>query len=133
MSRMLGTLPPRQERILRRYFEFDLRQGQQPTRVYEQLSSEFNMGTDEVKRRLRDLTGEGDLSDSKTLDKLSAADRSFAEKYLEHLKAMDDATFESISQELGVGRERVRQVMAQAFRRMRHPTRRSLLQQHLRP
>ncbi len=129
MNTVLQTLTPREERVIREYFELYLGQEKTASNVYEGLREQLAgegivLSSEEVKLKAHELTGYGNLNEEETLAKLFGRDRTFALRYIELLnKHTSDETFESVAQRRGITRERVRQIMAKAIRKIKHPIR----------
>ena len=128
-DRTMMKLDPREERVVRKYFELHRKPGQISGNVFERVSravaDEFpNITAAEVKERIRGLTGKGSLTDPEILESLNTADRKLVEAYRRILEDESaDETLESIGNEYSVSRERIRQILTKALRRMKHPAR----------
>lgn len=138
VSAALRTLTPREERAVRRYFELYLTDEKTAADIYDslraQLASEgMSLSSEELKRKIRDLTAEGDLNLAETQKRLSAGDRAIARRYVEllHERAQDE-TLEVVGQEFSVSRERMRQIIEKAIRKLRHPSRSKTLRSFVR-
>lgn len=122
----LLRLTPREERALRMYEELSVQETGFSSSVYRTLQGEFlellpGINENDVKERIRSLTALGNLKDPEILNILSQTDRALALRYVE-LVTKDDATLESVGLDFGVTRERVRQIMAKAVRKLKKPS-----------
>lgn len=126
-EKTLLSLSPREERVVRMYHDVS-EKGTFAPKLYEHLREEFKdllpgVTSEDIKQRIRMLTALGSLKKPDVLAILSATDRKLAERYIELLDNEGDESLESVGQAFGVTRERIRQILAKAYRKMKHPAR----------
>lgn len=129
VSKMLSSLSPREERVLRHRFGLSVSGEHAPERVYETLVDEAhvrgeNATIESVKKRIHDLTAFGDLSQEKNYNLLSIGDKIFFNRYMELVGEIhDELKLEEVGAVFSVTRERVRQIEMKALRKLKHPSR----------
>lgn len=94
---------------------------------------EVSMGEDAVMQLASGLGPERMVQNALTSERIDAALDTLDARERGAVKArfFDGATLEEIGQEYGISRERVRQLVLRALRKLRHPARAPMLKQHL--
>ncbi len=129
VRKALGTLTPREERIISMYFELHTEPGSVAQDVYGRLSRILAEGgiqitEEELAGKIRALTAAGSLTDTNVLAQFSSDDYHIASAYVKILKeSHGDTSLEDIGESWGITHGRVGQIINKALRRLKHPSR----------
>lgn len=110
----------------------DLWTEKQRDMMLDRSSREVSMSEDAVMQLASGLGPERMVQHALTSERIDAALDTLDARERGAVKArfFDGATFEEIGQEYGISRERVRQLVMRALRKLRHPARAPMLKQH---
>lgn len=100
--------------------------------MLDRSSREVSMSEDAVMQLASGLGPEQTVQHALMSERIDAALATLDPRERGAVKArfFDGATFEEIGQEYGISRERVRQLVVRALRKLRHPARAPMLKQH---
>jgi RNA polymerase sigma factor (sigma-70 family) len=99
----------------------------------DRSSREVSMSEDAVMQLASGLGPERMAQNALTSEQIDAALDTLDARERDALKSrfFDGATFDDIGRDYGISRERARQVVMRALRKLRHPSRAPMLKQHL--